>query len=265
MIFRFGEDLTVKRDMVKSAQTTSSAKPAESAAAAPDSTAATRRQHQRCLDDIGPDSDDGSTSSVSDIAPHRDSTAAAPAAPAAPAALGQGRYRKIASGPAALTRTVQGTTGASTAATLLISRSSSSMGKGLTKAIKRHEEFKRKVEAMSPAQRRRKYAELLVAQVVRTVAAVVIFLTLAVFTPPVSTCLLQPCRVPPVVSHALPLLVSFAVSAFMAVQKKVINRFVYGADWLLHPKDREPGRCTCFTGGVDKADQPQQPELELPA
>jgi hypothetical protein len=135
------------------------------------------------------------------------------------------------------------------------------MGKGLTKAIKRHQEFKRKVEAMSPAQRRRKYAELFVAQVVRTVGAVVIFLTLAVLTPPVSTCLLEPCRVPPVVSHALPHLLLFAFSAFMAVQKKVICRFVYGVDWLLHPKDHEPGSCTCCTGCVDKVDQPQQGEL----
>jgi hypothetical protein len=103
----------------------------------------------------------------------------------------------------------------------------------LQEQIAKHEEFKRKVEDMSPAERRRKLYELYVAQFVRTAGAVVIFLVLAVFTPPISTCVLPPCAVPPSVCHVVPLLVSFAVSAFIAVQRKVISRLVKVFDWLV--------------------------------
>jgi hypothetical protein len=103
----------------------------------------------------------------------------------------------------------------------------------LQKQIAKHEDFRRKVEAMSVTERRRKLYELYVAQFVRTSGAVVIFLVLALFTPPTSTCILPPCAVPPTVCHVVPLLVSFAVSAFIAVQRKVISRGVRVFDWLV--------------------------------
>jgi hypothetical protein len=67
------------------------------------------------------------------------------------------------------------------------------------------------------------YYQLVLHQIIRTAGAVGIFLVLALLTPPMSTCLLPPCRVPSVVSTAVPLLVSFVVSAFVAVQHKVLE------------------------------------------
>jgi hypothetical protein len=67
------------------------------------------------------------------------------------------------------------------------------------------------------------YYQLVLHQIIRTAGAVGIFLVLALLTPPMSTCLLPPCRVPSVVSTAVPLLVSFVVSAFVAVQGKVLE------------------------------------------
>lgn len=94
---------------------------------------------------------------------------------------------------------------------------------------------------MTPRQLRRKYAELVIHQFIRTFGSVGIFLVLALFTPPLSTCLLPPCEVPSVVS-VVPLLVLFAVSAFVAVQQQFVHRFVLFWDYLLHPDDREPAR-----------------------
>jgi hypothetical protein len=91
---------------------------------------------------------------------------------------------------------------------------------------------------------------LLLLQVIRAVGGVCIFLILALFTPPVSTCLLPPCSMPEVVIHVVPLLVSFAVSAFVTVKDKFVHRLVFAVDYFLHPEDRQPGRWSVLTSGV---------------
>jgi hypothetical protein len=111
------------------------------------------------------------------------------------------------------------------------------------------EAFVNEVRNMTPRQLRRKYAELVIHQFIRTFGSVGIFLVLALFTPPLSTCLLPPCEVPSVVS-VVPLLVSFAVSAFVAVQQQFVHRFVLFWDYLLHPDDREPARWSMLIIGA---------------
>jgi hypothetical protein len=91
---------------------------------------------------------------------------------------------------------------------------------------------------------------LLLLQVVRAVGGVCIFLILALFTPPVSTCLLPPCSMPEVVIHVVPLLVSFAVSAFITVKDKFVHRLVFAVDWFVHPEDRQPWRWNILTSAV---------------
>ncbi|WIA35824.1 hypothetical protein OEZ86_004211 [Tetradesmus obliquus] len=110
--------------------------------------------------------------------------------------------------------------------------------------------FTAKLAAMSAAELRRKYAELVIQQVIRSCGGVGIFMVLALFTPPVSTCLLPPCGLPPVVVAVVPLLVSFAVSAFVTVKDKFVHRLVFAFDWWMHPEDREPGRWSVLTTGV---------------
>jgi hypothetical protein len=109
--------------------------------------------------------------------------------------------------------------------------------------------FIEEVKKMTPVQLRRKYAELVIHQFIRAIGSVVIFVVLALFTPPLSTCLLPPCRVPSVVCMVVPLLVSFAVSAFVAVQKQFVRRLVYFWDYLLYPDDREQAGWSVLTTG----------------
>lgn len=102
--------------------------------------------------------------------------------------------------------------------------------------------FQRSLVGLSHADLRRKYVELLVHQCIRAFGGTAVLLVLAVFTPPVSTCLLPPCKVPAVVQSCVPLLVSFAVSAFVVVQHKFVHRLVFAVDYLVHPADRDPAR-----------------------
>jgi len=55
----------------------------------------------------------------------------------------------------------------------------------------------------------------------RAVGTTLIFLVLALFTPPVSSCVFGPCTLPTVVFQALPLMVSFGISAALAVLRRL--------------------------------------------
>jgi hypothetical protein len=97
-------------------------------------------------------------------------------------------------------------------------------------------------------------------QAIRAVGSVCIFLALALLMLPVSTCLLPPCGVPEVIRHGIvALLVSFAVSVFVAVQHRFANSLVYVVDWFVHPEDREAGAWSVLTSGV------KLPKESLPA
>ena len=54
----------------------------------------------------------------------------------------------------------------------------------------------------------------------RATGTTLIFLVLALFTPPVSSCVFGPCTLPSVVFQALPLMVSFGISAALAVLRR---------------------------------------------
>lgn len=88
--------------------------------------------------------------------------------------------------------------------------------------------------AEKQAKLRRKNGEIIMRQLIRALGGTAVLLVLAIFTPPVSTCLLPPCKVPAVVQQCVPLLVSFFVSAFIVVNDKFVSAFVEGIDFLLH-------------------------------
>lgn len=90
--------------------------------------------------------------------------------------------------------------------------------------------FRQQIEALNHVELRRKFLELRAEQYIHAIGATAVFLVLALFTPPVSTCLLPPCKVPAVVQSCVPLLVSFAVSAFLVVKHKFVFKTVQHVD-----------------------------------
>ena len=99
----------------------------------------------------------------------------------------------------------------------------------------------------------------------RALGTTLIFLVLAMFTPPVSSCVFGPCTLPTVVFQALPLMVSFGMSAALVVLRR------------LNPSDSADANAAANAGsetgaGTDTAttaaaigNKVDHPPLQLPA